>query len=155
MLLLCVCMLVCFPTDSLARHSGGGWYRSRCHQNQSPVEQRGDGIPTQAAINPTWRGYSHLLWPLFHFRDNARKGCHFFFFFPFNMHRYCKSTRHRSGKYQRQIKKKGTGKFFSLPPPLHPYPSLFYLSVAESQWFIIIGRCHHADDTQSPRSEYH
>lgn len=80
MLLLCVCMLVCFPTDSLARHSGGGWYRSRCHQNQSPVEQRGDGIPTQAAINPTWRGYSHLLWPLFHFRDNARKGCHFFFF---------------------------------------------------------------------------
>ncbi len=136
-------MLVRFPTDSLARQSDG-WYRSECHQNQSPVEQRGDGIPLQATINPTWRD-THLLWPLFHLRDNSRKGCRFFF----NTRRYCKSTRHSICKYQRQIKKKGTGKFSSLPPPLRPYPSLSYLSVAESQWFIIIGRCHHADDTQS------
>lgn len=148
---LCVRMLLCFPTDSLARHSGG-WYRSRCHQNQSPVEQRGDGIPTQAAINPTWR--DTLIFCGLYSISGTMQG-KVVTFFSFNMHCYCKSTRHRSGKYQRQIKKKGTGKFFSLPPPLHPYPSLFYLSVAESQWFIIIGRCHHADDTQSPRSEYH
>lgn len=144
-MLLCVRMLVCFPTDSLARHSGG-WYRSRCHQNQSPVEQRGDGIPTQAAINPTWR--DTLIFCGLYSISGTMQG-KVVTFFSFNMHCYCKSTRHRSGKYQRQIKKKGTGKFFSLPPPLHPYPSLFYLSVAESQWFIIIGRCHHADDTVS------
>lgn len=53
----CVRMLVCFPTDSLARQSAS-WYRSECHPNQSPVEQRGDGIPPQAAINPTWRDTS-------------------------------------------------------------------------------------------------
>lgn len=145
MMPLCVHMLVCFPTDSLARQSDG-WYRSECHPNQSPVEQRGDGISPQAAINPTWRDTSVMSSVAFiPFKGQFKERLSFFF----NMHRYCKSTRHRICKYQRQIKKKGTVKFFSLPPPLHPYPSLSYLSVAESQWFIIIGRCHHADDTQS------
>lgn len=48
------CVYVCFPTYLLARQRDGS-YRSECHQNQSPVEQRGDGIPPQAAINPTRR----------------------------------------------------------------------------------------------------
>lgn len=31
------------------------WLVQECHQNPSPVEQHGDGIPPQAAINPTWK----------------------------------------------------------------------------------------------------
>lgn len=54
-------------------------------------------------------------------------------------------SEHFSGKLRR--KKRGSS--FSLTPPLQPCSLLSYLSVAESPWLIIIGRCHHADDTQS------
>lgn len=94
----------------------------------SPVDQRGDGIPPQAAINPTWRDTLIFCGLLFHLRDSARKGCLFF-----NMYRYCKSTRHQICKYQRQIKKKATGKFFfSRFPLLFPISfSLLLICVGE------------------------
>lgn len=141
------CVYVCFPTYPLARQTDG-LYSIECQQNQSPVEQRGDGIPPQAAINPTWRTLSSFV-AFIPFKGQCKERLSFSFLFFLNMRCYCKSTRRRICKYQQQIKKKRTGKFFSHPPPLHPYPSLSYLSVAASQWFIIIGRCHHADDTQS------
>lgn len=75
----CVRMLVHFPTEFLV-HKSDGWYRSESQQNQSPVDQRGDGIPPQAAIKSYMEGYSLLQWPLFHLKDIARKVCLFFFF---------------------------------------------------------------------------
>ena len=151
-----VCVYACVFSNRFF----GSPQRWRLVQEQVPPEPKPSWATWRWNTNPSshksyMEGILSSSVAFIPFQGQCKKRLSLFFFFPFNMHRYCKSTRHRSGKYQRQIKKKGTGKFFSLPPPLHPYPSLFYLSVAESQWFIIIGRCHHADDTQSPRSEYH
>lgn len=93
-------------------------------------------------------GYSHLLWPSIPFKGRCKERLSFFFFLPtciVTVNPHGAESANISGK----LRRKGRAKFFSLPPPLRPYPSLSYLSVVESQWFIIIGRCHHADDTQS------
>lgn len=62
---------------------------------------------------------------------------------------YCKSTWRRIGKYRRQIKKKANREVIFAYPSSSAIFCLSPTTVAESQWFIIIGRCHHADDTQS------
>ena len=51
-----------------------------CHPNQSPVEQRGNGIPS-AAINPTWRD-TLIVRGLYSIPGTMQgKGCRFFFSF--------------------------------------------------------------------------
>lgn len=92
-------------------------------------------------------GYSHHLWPSIPFKGQCKERLTFFFLptCVVTVNPHGAESANISGK----LRRKGRAKFFSLPPPLRPYPSLSYLSVAESQWFIIIGRCHHADDTQS------
>lgn len=109
---------MCFPTDSLARQSDA-WYRSECHQNQSPVDQRGDGIPPLAAIHPTWRDSLIFCGLLFHLRDNARKGL-FFSQRIVTVNPHDTESANISGK----LRRKGTGRGFFPLPFLHPYPSL-------------------------------
>lgn len=100
---ICLCVYMCFSTDSLGCQSDGG-YRNECHLKQSPVEQHGmEYHPVFHTLN--MEGCSRLLWPLFHLRDIWRKMFSFFSQIASSLG-YCKSTWRRIGKYRRQIKKK-------------------------------------------------
>lgn len=121
-LLVCVCVYMCFSTDSLGCQSDGG-YRSQCHLKQSPVEQHGmEYHPSSHTFN--LEGCSLLLWPLFHLRDISKKRWSFFPFFSPKLHHYWVTVnphRAESANIVGKLRRKRTGKLFSLTPPLQPY----------------------------------
>lgn len=119
---LCACVYMCFSTDSLGCQSDGG-YRSQCHLKQSPVEQHGMEYH-QSSHTFNLEGCSLLLWPLFHLRDISRKRWPFFSFFSPKLHHYWVTVNPHgaeSANIVGKLRRKRTGKFFSLTPPLQPY----------------------------------
>lgn len=148
MMLPRVCVHVGFPTESLARPCGC-WHRSQCHRNQSPVEQRGSGIPKQATIHPT-RRFTLIFYGLYSIHGRT-PGNVVGVFFP-NTHRYCKSTRRRICKNQRQIRKKRTRKFCSLHPPSPSFSLLLICGGANGSLKLVVVIM---QMTHSQHSEYH
>lgn len=144
MMPLCVHVLVFLPflTRVFGNRSDGG---SGYHPNKSEVEQHGDGI----TLPYIQRGRIPLFfWPFFTLNG------HFLVFFTCFVTAilciiFVNPNRAESEHFSGKLRRKKRGSSFSLTPPLQPCSLLSYLSVAESPWLIIIGRCHHADDTQS------